>query len=167
MKNLLEDLHKLLLKQTDLYKRLLTVLTREKEIILSSSVEELTTNNKKKDVLVLQIKLLDESCNNLLGKIYSGLPEQRDPYTVEKLLNSIDEPNILPLKNCYIKLIKLVQKIKTTNSDNERLIRGSLRAIKSSISFLIACASSGKPCYESSGQLSPGDVSLSLFNEEA
>ena len=167
VKKLLEDLQKLIAEQTYLYKKLLSVLKEENEIILSSSVDELNKNNKKKEVVILQIRLLDESCTKLLEKICQGAPENINPPFFPKLMEIIKEPYSTPLKSGYSKLVSLAQAVKKINTDNERLIKGSLRAIRSSISFLTACVSSGGPFYENRGQLKTDNVVMQMFEKEA
>lgn len=167
MNNLMEDLQKLLQKQIELYKKLFFVLRREHEIILSSSVEDLNNNNKKKEVVILQIKLLDESCSKLITKIYRLLPADSGPASLPHLMESNNDPALHPLKSCYATLLSVVQKVRDINTHNERLIKGSLRAIMSSISFLAARASSGSPLYENRGQLKMESMARPLVSEEA
>jgi len=167
MKNLLEDLQKLIAEQIDLYKKLLLILKKENKIILSSSVDELNVNNKKKEVLLLQIKLLDESCVKLLEKVSQGLPESIDITSIPKLIKAVKEPYFTPLKFGYSKLLSLAKAVKNTNIDNERIIKGSLRAIRSSISFLMTCASSSGPFYENRGQLKTDNAMMQIFEKEA
>jgi flagellar biosynthesis/type III secretory pathway chaperone len=167
MNVLLDDLQKLLRQQIDIYKKLFFVLRRENEIILSSSVDDLNNNNKKKEVVILQIKLLDESCAKVIEKIYRHIPDASDPPTLAHLVTLHDDPAIQPVKSCYATLLGVARKVRELNTANERLIKGSLRAIMSSISFLTQCAASGSPCYENSGQLKLQAVTQPLLSEEA
>jgi len=166
MELLLDDLQKLLHKQIDLYKKLYLILRREHNIILSASIDDLHANNKKKEVAILQIKLLDESCAKLIEKLcrhQQGSPAE----LIEQLLSRDDNPQVEPLRTSYATLRSVVRKVRELNTSNERLIRGSLRAIMSSISFLTQCAESGIPCYENSGQLKLQTMAPALLREEA
>ncbi len=168
MKKLLEDLYKIIIKETDLYKSLLNVLHEENQIILNSSVEKLHTNNKKKEVLILQIKLLDETCIRILEKIHHELPGQQVlPPSLKQIIESMKEPAASPMKTVYSKLLSIAQTVKEINTANDRLIKGSLRAIKSSISFLLSCASTGSPFYENNGQLKTDNFVKPVLKEEA
>ncbi len=169
MKNLLEDLYKLIINETDLYRKLLEVLHEENQIIINSAVEKLHVNNKKKEVLILQIKLLDESCTRVFERIYQQLPETQVPASLREVIESVkEEPSAGLLRSVYSKLISLAQTVKEINSTNDRLIKGSLRAIKSSIAFLVSCSStSGGPCYENSGQLQASPLIAPMIKKEA
>ncbi len=167
MMKLLEDLQNLIRNQTELYTKLLDILRRENEIILDSAVDDLFANNKKKEVLILQIKLLDESCEQILEKIYTKVKNFEGKPTLIHLIKILKEPHKAPLKAGYSKLIAIAQSVKELNADNERLIHGSLRAIKSSISFLVSCATSGGPIYENNGQYKTNKMVRSMLREEA
>ena len=163
----MDDLCKLILQEKDLYTQMLGVLSRERESIVSSSVDELTVNNKEKDVLLLQIRLLDETCDNILEKLYRSLSGHNGTPSIANLLDLLEPEQSIPLRSGYSRLIDLARQVKEANRDNERMIKGSLRALRSSISFLLSCTQPGRPCYESTGQLKNGGISLSLFNKEA
>ncbi|MEI6128314.1 MAG: flagellar protein FlgN, partial [Pseudomonadota bacterium] len=126
MKSLLDDLLKLLHKQVDLYKNLLAVLNKENEIILSASVEALSLNNKKKEVVILQIKLLDESCLKLVDKIYQKMPRPAGSPSLADLIEQSSLPSMAPLKSCYATLLSVARSVRELNIINERLIKGSL-----------------------------------------
>lgn len=167
MQPLLEDLHHLLQKQVDLYTKLSLILRREHEIILSASLDDLHVNNKKKEVVVLQIKLLDESCAKVIEKLCCGMIQPQGAAALDLLLARDDHPSARPVRACYETLRAIIRKVRELNAANERLIKGSLRAIMSSISFLTQCAESGIPCYESSGQLKLQAMAPTLLREEA
>jgi flagellar biosynthesis/type III secretory pathway chaperone len=167
MIKLLDDLSKTLTNQTDLYTNLLNTLHDEKCIILNSSVSELHLNNKKKDVLILQIKLLDESCARILEKIHKKLPDQKTTPTLLKILDVLREPDAGYLKSAYSKLISIAQSVKELNSDNDMLIKGSLRAIKTSLGFLMSHVPSTGQFYENRGQLKTDNFAGPMLKEEA
>lgn len=167
MELLLDDLQKLLLKQIDLYRTLYGILQQEHDIILSSSIDDLHANNKKKEVVILEIKLLDESCVRVLEKLCQHLTEADGLRAFELLLARDEDPRLDPVRRCYDSLCRLARQVREINSSNERLIKGSLRAIMSSISFLTQCAESGMPCYESNGRLKLQTMAPTLLREEA
>ncbi|MCX8043190.1 MAG: flagellar protein FlgN [Desulfobacterota bacterium] len=167
MQALLDDLHKLLHKQIDLYSLLYGILRREHDIILSASIDDLHANNKKKEVVILQIKLLDESCAKVIEKLSRHDPQVDGLDAFERLLARNDDPHIADVRSSYCALRSVVRDVRELNAANERLIKGSLRAIMSSISFLTQCAESGVPCYESNGQLKVHNMAPTLLREEA
>jgi len=167
MKRLLDDLLKLIVQQTDLYEALLQTLQRERQIILSSSVEELAKSNKKKEVVILQIKLLDELLIKLAERAGRQPCAGAEQGLLSSMLESIEHPACQAARSAYARLASLAQEVKHVNLENDRLIKGSLRSIKSSLSFLVACASEAAVCYGSSGQMRGEQVSMSLLNEEA
>jgi len=167
MHTLLDDLQKLLQKQTDLYKKLLSVLRAEHEIILNSSVDDLHTNNKKKEVVILQIKLLDESCEKILEKIYQKLPAGSSFHSLSDFIEHHQHPSLSPLQGCHAALLAIVHSVKDLNASNERLIKGSLRAIVSSITFLASKSCTASPFYKNTGHLAIDAIPQIMLSEEA
>lgn len=167
MKQQLDDLQKLIQDQTELYERLLAVLREENGLIVSSSVDALTGCNKKKEVLILHIKLHDESFAKLIEKIYYRVSGRKETPSLSALIGMLDEPYRTRLESAYSQLKRMIHEVKELNSHNERIIKGALRTIKSSISFLVSCASSGSPVYQNSGQIKTESISRPLFSKEA
>ncbi|MCP4716015.1 MAG: flagellar protein FlgN [Deltaproteobacteria bacterium] len=167
MNNLLDDLHKLLTDQTKLYRSLHGVLQQESSCISSSALDDLQENNKKKEVIVLQIQLLDESCSQLLEAIYLHLPHQPEPPSLNNLIGLVNEPDSRPLQLRHEKLLSMARAVKELNCDNENRITGALRAIKGSISFLMSFATDAQPCYESTGMIKQQPALAPLLSKEA
>jgi flagellar biosynthesis/type III secretory pathway chaperone len=167
MNTVLADLTKLVGRQTDLYRQLLDILRSEHQILLSASVEDLYVNNKKKDVVVLQIKLLDESSSQLIRSICRRLTNSASAETLPDLIPLLPEPHRAHVEADYSLLRSLAQSVKDINRDNEQLLHGALRVIQSSISFLVGCASRGKPVYQNSGRFRTEAMVGPLLSEEA
>jgi flagellar biosynthesis/type III secretory pathway chaperone len=102
-------------------------------------------------------------------RIYQQLPDSQVPASLREVIESLkDEPSAGLLRSVYSKLISIAQTVKEINSTNDSLIKGSLRAIKSSIAFLVSCTStSGGPCYENSGQIQSQSLIPPMIKEEA
>lgn len=167
MKQHIIDLATILKKQTDLYGHLLEVLEREKLIIVDSAVDDLFANNKKKEVLILQLRLLEESGANLLRKIFAGMLQDRGEPSVPRLIDCLNGPAAMALQRIYHRLLSVAGSVRELNAGNEQRINGALRAIKSSLSFLTAGLGSDHPVYEVSGQLKCAPAGCTLLQEEA
>lgn len=167
MRQLLEDLHNLLDEQSTLYKTLITVLKSEQGVVRNFSIEDLYNNNKEKEVLILKIKLLDESCEKLYDKICREMFLDIDPPCLSGLIETLNDPYREKLSRAHSKLKLLAQKAKEINSGNENIIQGSLRAIKNSLSFLMSFAGSADTTYKNSGAVHTQTIAPSFLSEEA
>ncbi len=167
MRQLLEDLHKLLDEQSMLYKTLITVLKSEQNVVRNFSIEDLYKNNKEKEVLILQIKFLDESCEKLYDRICRDMSLNIDPPCLSELIEKLNEPYRAKLEYAHTKLSRLAQNAKEINSGNENIIQGSLRAIKNSLSFLMSFAGESETTYKNSGTFQPQTITPSFLSEEA
>jgi flagellar biosynthesis/type III secretory pathway chaperone len=167
MNAVLADLSKLIDRQTGLYEQLLTILRAEHDIILASSLDALHANNKKKDVVILQIKLLDESSGQLIRSLCRRLAGCDSASTLPELILLLNETCRTQVEADYARLRSLAQRVRELNRDNERLLHGALRVIQSSISYLVGCASRGKPVYQNSGRFNMEAMVGPLLSEEA
>ncbi len=167
MHELLENLEKIISKLTEQYHALHAILIRENDIIRRSSIDELHENNKKKEVTLLQIRLLEESNTNILDRIYKQLPRTDETPSVVHLAGLMRDPHGSRIRSAYESLLFVAKTVKEINENNEQLIHGSLRAVKSSISYLIACASTGNPMYEKGGALKTERIARPILSEEA
>ena len=167
MKVLLEDLHKLLLSEIENYKKLYCSLQQEKQLILGSSIDGLNRNNKKKEVIILQIKLLDEACLNLLNTLREKLPAHSGSETFTEILDKINDPQYASLKKVHAKLIRLAHAVKDHNSENQRLIGANLRIVRGSLSFLTSLVTPGNTFYEGRGQIKHDSAIRQMLSEEA
>ena len=167
MKILLEDLQKLLLSEIENYQKLYSTLQQEKKLILDASIDELNRNNKKKEVIILQIKLLDEACLNLLNTLRKKIPGNSGSTSFTEVLDKVHDPQYTSLKKVHAKLLKLAHAVKEHNSENQRLIGANLRIVRGSLSFLTSLVTSGNTFYEGRGQLKQDNIVRPMLREEA
>jgi flagellar biosynthesis/type III secretory pathway chaperone len=166
MLELFNRLQKVLSDQISHYKELFILLHEEKELIKSSSIDELLENNRKKDEVIQQISFLEENCLNIIEQINNKVPIDIRPVTLSQIIRSIKNPRLNTLKNTYSDLISLVHSVKEINEDNKMYINGSLRAVQGSISFLVSCAKAGTPFYEKGGHLKSENLTSAMISEE-
>ena len=167
MKQLLSDLCTILSDQRVLYERLQDVLLHERTCLQDPSIDALNVTNKKKDVLVLQIRLLHESTVRLLETIAARMPGTKQGGTIAQLIERLKEPYRSNVEQAYDQLQTVARRIKQQNAENERMIHGSLRVVRSSLSYLISQAKSGAPLYEPSGTLVQDRIAPRVLCQEA
>lgn len=167
MLELFNKLQKILLDQINSYKELCKALKEEKDMVTTSAIDSLHLNNKRKETLILQIRNLEEDCKRVLAEINKNAPPEKRPVTLSGIAATIKHPKLSKLKNTYSELITLAGRVKDQNEYNKRYINGSLRVIRSSISFLASCAKAGTPVYEKGGQMKSEALTSAMICEEA
>jgi hypothetical protein len=163
---LLDDLHNMLCKEANYYNELLMRLQEERRIIYElSSPDVLNENNKKKEVILLQIRLLEESRRKLLSDISQNLFRSPQEITISQIIKNAKEPHLSLLMSSYSKLKSLAQAVNEFNNNNAYLIKQSLRIIQGSLSFLVSSAKA-TPLYQRTGKMRSDFVPPTMFQRE-
>jgi len=116
----LSDLVQLLEEEAVLHQELLSIVTKEREILRSFAVEELYENNKAKETLILKIRLMEQGRQNLIAKLAQG--EDR-PLTLIQVAELTPEPWKTRFLELRSKLVALMEEVMSMNSRNRFLIQ--------------------------------------------
>jgi len=122
--------------EKDLYRSLLSVLQQEKKAVINSNLNDLNESGKKKENLVLKIRILEEQRITLLKKLCEILELSHHNLTLRTLSDSVGEPYSNRFKEYHSYLLALIQSIQEINHSNRDLMTHSLELIKSSLFFL-------------------------------
>ena len=142
VKENMEDIQTILQKELVVYKKILFLLKKEKKAIASLSLEELIKLNKEKENLLLEIKILEESRNEVLDRIATKLNIAKEDLTLSKLVSTLDFSQTKKLKILQEELISIASSIQTINNTNSLLLKESIQFVQNSISFLRSFISS-------------------------
>ena len=118
----LEDLVKV-------YRSLLEIVRREKEILISSKLDDLNENNKSKDATLLRIRSLENNrmkCARDLAADVGADVEQ--PRLLDIAIHSPMEQS-QRLRNLHSVLELLVRRVAEVNKTNEELVQAALNNI--------------------------------------
>lgn len=127
--NLYTDLAETLESLVKVYRSLLDVVRREKEILVASKLEDLNENNKAKDAMLVKIRSLE----NHRGK------QARD--LAQAVGGDVENPRLLDiaihcdpqwqdrLRNIHSVLELLVRRVSEVNKQNEELVQAALKNI--------------------------------------
>jgi len=124
----------LLDEEIDLYGSLLSILQKEKNAVVDSSLEKLIESSKEKENLFLKIRILEEQ-----------------------------RPVILEIRNCQSSFVSLVQSIQEINLANKALLNHSLELVRGSLSLLNDLMSSNQIYYRT-GKMQLNDQSGKLLS---
>jgi len=149
---LLAELITILNKEIELHKQLLSLLHKERELLIDLSTEEIFENNKKKETCTLKIKMLEESRLSLVERLsqHYAIPSQE--LTLSKIVSLVKEPYRSALNTLRSTLIALTSSTKEINHNNCLIVKDSLCYFKRSLDFLYH-ASSASPTYVDSGKI--------------
>lgn len=111
------------------YRALLDIVRKEKDILVASRLEELNENNKSKDAMLVRIRSLENNrmkCARDLAQAVGGDVEQ--PRLLD-IATRIDHDKAQRLRNLHSALDLLVRRVAEVNKQNEELVQAALSNI--------------------------------------
>jgi flagellar biosynthesis/type III secretory pathway chaperone len=111
------------------YRNLLDVVRREKEILVASKLDELNENNKTKDAMLIRIRSLENArmkCARDLAQAVGGDIEQ--PRLLD-IATRVNHEKAQRLRNLHSALELLVKRVAEVNKQNEELVQAALKNI--------------------------------------
>ena len=120
MNAVLSELVRLLKEEAALHQELLSIVTKEREILRSFAVEELYENNKTKETLILKIRLMEEGRQNLIARFTQ---DGDSSLTLIQIAELAPEPWKTILLELRAKLAAVMEEIMAMNNRNRFLIQ--------------------------------------------
>lgn len=111
------------------YRSLLDIVRREKEILISSKLDELNENNKSKDAMLLRIRSLENTRMKCARDLAAALgADIEQPRLLDIAIHcQLDQSN--RLRNLHSTLELLVRRVAEVNKANEELVQAALSSI--------------------------------------
>lgn len=159
--NTLED-------QIKVYRNLLDVVRREKEILVSANLDELNENNKSKEAMLLKIRGLETVRIRCASELSTTIGLTTEPPRLLEMANHVPEAMGERLRNLHSVLDLLLKRVQEYNKQNEVLVQSALNNITGAMKA-IRDTLQDKPTYQRKGELSqaaPG-ASGQLVQREA
>ena len=165
LNGLLNELAGLLEQETELYQALLEAIGNEKQAVIAANLEKLNETTKAKENLLLKLRILDEQRSHLLRKLADLLGQPADDLTLKNLSQMVAAPHATRLKRCRTKLLSLIGKIQTANSQNRALFSHSIELVKGSMNLLHNLMTSS-PVYFRTGDLQQHEQTGKILHGE-
>jgi flagellar biosynthesis/type III secretory pathway chaperone len=146
------ELIALLNQEIELHKELLSLVQRDRGLLIDLSVEEIFENNKRKETCTLKIKMLEESRALLVEQLSQHFAIPPQELTLSKIISLIDEPHCSLLASTFSTLSALLKSIQEINQGSALIIKDSLYYFTRALDFL-HCASLVSPTYVDSGKI--------------
>ncbi len=163
---LLADLSDLLRREFDTYRSLLSLLQKERQIVVDFSTEDLIQTNKEKENLVLKIRILEESRVVLLEKLADNMGVPPEALTLSALEQRVKEPFVTQLSTHRSNLSAILQSIREVNEGNRVFLQHSVDFVKGSLA-LIRHLTASNPKYMATGILDGDRLDGRFVSEKA
>lgn len=146
---------KLLEEQITLYRHLLEVVRKEKEILVSANIDELNETNRTKEAMLLKIRAIETQRLKAASDVSGALgldPENPRLLDIAKYLNDVDADR---LRNIHSVLELLLRRVKEFNSANEVLVQSALDNVTGAMNEIRGTIQEN-PTYQRKGDVEPG-----------
>lgn len=115
------------------YRALLDVVRKEKEILVASKIDELNESNKAKDAMLLRIRSLENSRIRLARDLATAVGADVESPRLLDIAIHCDPKWQDRLRNMHSVLELLVRRVSEVNKQNEELVQAALRTITGSM----------------------------------
>ena len=165
MTMLLEDLAHILGQETEKYEALLRLLRQERGVIIEGDLAALTELIKRKETLLLELKVIQEARVALMSKASAvhGIPLIE--LTLYRLVDLAPVSHAGVYRSFLDRLTLAATTLTEENSRNAVLLDRSVAYIKGSLSFLTS-AVTPVPLYQGDGSITVQSPPLSVLNSQ-
>lgn len=153
-------------EQIKVYRHLLEVVRKEKEILVSANLDDLNENNKLKEALLLKIRALENDRIKTATDICvaMNLPSER-PRLLE-IAKYIPDVQADKLRSLHSVLELLLKRVQDFNRNNEQLVQSALNNITGAMKAIKGTLQE-KPTYQKKGEVEGHASSGQLVSREA
>lgn len=149
------------------YRTLLDVVRREKEILVASKLDELNENNKSKDAMLVRIRSLENQRMKCARDLAQAVGADMEQPRLLDIANHCELKWADRLRNLHSVLDLLVRRVSEVNKQNEELVQAALNNITGAMDA-IRDGLKPKPVYGPKGNIAaPNAGSPTLVSKEA
>ncbi len=152
MNTLLSELVTILNREIELHKELLSCIQQDRCLLIDLRVDDLFENSKRKETLIVKIKMLEESRVSLVEQLSPHYEFSHQPLTLSDLVSAVEEPYRSALNTSRSTLHALIKSIQEVNQGNTLIAKDSIFYFNRSLDFLNQ-AFSVNPTYLHSGRI--------------
>jgi flagellar biosynthesis/type III secretory pathway chaperone len=162
MEQLLNRLLTLLVDEIGLYRSLLAVYQGERQALLSFLLDKIMETSKKKENLILKVKILEEQRIHIIDQIAARLNQPASDLTLTRLAEKVDIRYSYRLSTLGAELFSVLEEMNTLHHANRSLIAHCQGLVSGSLTFL-SNNLAPDPVYHRDGRVSTQDRSGRLL----
>jgi flagellar biosynthesis/type III secretory pathway chaperone len=153
-------------EQIKVYRTLLDVVRKEKDILVSANLDELNENNRSKEAMLLKIRSLETQRMKFATELSQSLNlTAESPRLLEIAKHLTDEAGD-KLRNLHSVLELLLRRVQEYNRQNETLVQNALSNITGAMNSIKGTLQE-KPTYQKRGEVEGHASSGQLVSREA
>jgi flagellar biosynthesis/type III secretory pathway chaperone len=137
-----------------IYRNLLDVVRREKEILVASRLDELNDNNKAKDAMLVRVRSLENTRMKCARDLAQAVGSDVEQPRLLEIATRVEHEKAQRLRNLHSALELLVKRVAEVNKQNEELVQAALNNITGAMDA-IRDGLKPKPTYARQGSMAP------------
>ena len=164
IENTLNELFKIVEKETEIYSSILKLSKEKTDIIVAGKVGELDSMVKVEQSLMFEIMKLEDQRESILEKVAAHINVRKDEFNLSVLMQHLN----VPLKekvNIYQKnMMGIMDELKNTNDLNSKLIKQALEYVDFSLNVMTSTAVQNNSYGGTGNVQEPKTAGRSLFD---
>lgn len=132
----LDQLIQTLDEQIKVYRHLLEVVRREKDILISANLDDLSENNKSKEAMLIKIRALETDRLSLAREVSESLGIDSQSPRLLEIAKNVQGDKAEKLRSMHSVLELLLRRVQEHNKKNEVLVEAALANITGAMNNL-------------------------------
>ena len=153
-------------EQIKVYRHLLEVVRKEKDILISANLDELNENNKSKEAMLLKIRALEAQRLTTAAQLSLSLSLKQEQPRLLEIAKYLDDATADKLRNIHSVLELLLRRVQEYNRGNEVLVQSALNNITGAMKAIKGTLDE-KPTYQKQGSVEGHTSAGQLVRREA
>ncbi|HMN67611.1 MAG TPA: flagellar protein FlgN [Bdellovibrionales bacterium] len=163
---LVASLVNVLEEQIKVYRHLLEVVRKEKEILIAANLDELNENNRVKEAMLLKIRALESARLTGAVEVYNALGLTGENPRLLEIARYVSDAEAEKLRTVHSVLELLLRRVQEYNRQNETLVQSALSNITGAMNAIRGTLQE-KPTYQKKGEVEGVSSSGQLVSREA
>jgi flagellar biosynthesis/type III secretory pathway chaperone len=147
------------------YRNMLDLVRREKEVLISAQIIELEDCNKAKETMVLKIRGLERQREKAAREMGHAVGLQLENPRLLEIATKLIDPESSKIRSIHSTMTLLIGRIKEINDANEDLIQASLKMVNGALGA-IKQTLQPKSTYAASGEVKKTEVAGHFVSKE-
>jgi len=152
--------------QVKVYRHLLEVVRKEKDILISANLDDLNENNRAKEAMLIKIRALEAQCLKSAAEIYQSLGLSGEEPRLLEIARHVRDDMGEKLRSIHSVLELLLKSVQEYNRQNESLVQSALTHITGAMNEIKGTLKE-KPTYKRQGEVEGHTASGQLVSREA
>lgn len=165
-KHVLNTLLTTLDEQIKVYRHLLDVVRKEKDILVSANLDDLNENNRTKEAMLIKIRALESQRLKSASELHRQLGIKGDQPRLLEIARHLDEEDSEKVHRVHSVLELLLRRVQEYNRQNETLVQSALTNITGAMKAIKGTLEE-KPTYKKKGEVEGLATSGQLVSREA